>query len=140
MARMIFLNFPVRDLAAATAFYAALGGTQNQDFSDDRTACMMFSDTIGVMLLTRERYGEFTTRPIGDARVQSQALIAISEDSRGAVDSRLATCVAAGGTADPNPSQDYGFMYSRSVEDPDGNVWEVMWMDPAAAGGDAAAN
>lgn len=140
MTKMIFLNFPVRDLSASIAFYNALGGTQNQDFSDERTACMMFSDAIGVMLLTHERYAEFTTRPIGDARAQSQALIAISEESRGDVDTRLTACIGAGGTADPNPSQDYGFMYSRSVEDPDGNVWEVMWMDPAAAGGDAPAS
>ena len=93
---------------------------------------MMLSDTIGVMLLTHEHYRQFTQRPIGDARRESQALLALSVDSRDAVNATLAQATAAGGRADPNPAQDHGFMFSRSVEDPDGNVWEIMWMDPAA--------
>ena len=93
---------------------------------------MMFSDTIGVMLLTHEHYSQFTQRPIGDARRESQALLALSADSRDAVNATLAQASAAGGRADPNTAQDHGFMFGRSVEDPDGNVWEIMWMDPAA--------
>jgi predicted lactoylglutathione lyase len=92
----------------------------------------MLSDVIGIMLLTHERYSEFTKRPIGDARRESQALIALSVETRDAVDATLAKTTAAGGRADPNPAQDHGFMFSRSVEDPDGNVWEVMWMDMSA--------
>lgn len=133
MTRMIFVNLPVRDLGPSGAFYRALGGTVNGLFSDEQATCVMFSDTIGVMLLTYERYSQFTSRPIGDARTQSQALLALSVETREAVDTAIAAAVAAGGRADPNPVQDLGFMYGRSAEDPDGNVWEILWMDPAAA-------
>ena len=132
MTKMIFVNLPVRNLTASAAFYVALGGTVNAQFSDDHAKSVMFSDAIGVMLLTHDRYRQFTQRPIGDARRESQALIALSVDSREAVDATVAKAVAAGGRIDPNPVQDHGFMYNRSVEDPDGNVWEIMWMDPAA--------
>ena len=84
------------------------------------------------MLLTHDHYRQFTRRPIGDARRESQTLLALSVDSRAAVDATVARAAAAGGRADPNPVQDHGFMFGRSVEDPDGNVWEIMWMDPAA--------
>jgi uncharacterized protein len=132
MSRMIFVNLPVRDLKASTGFYTALGGALNPQFSGEKSCCMMFSDTIGVMLLTHAHYSQFTQRPIGDARRESQALLALSVESRDAVNATLSQATAAGGGADPNPSQDHGFMFSRSVEDPDGNVWEIMWMDPAA--------
>ncbi|MGO4129680.1 VOC family protein [Inquilinus sp. YAF38] len=132
MAKMIFVNLPVRNLAASGAFYVALGGTVNPQFSDDNGTSVMFSDAIGVMLLTHDRYRQFTQRPIGDARRESQALIALGVDSREAVDATVAKAAAAGGRADPNPVQDHGFMYNRSVEDPDGYVWEIMWMDHAA--------
>ncbi len=133
MTRMIFVNLPVRDLGPSGAFYRALGGTVNGLFSDEQATCVMFSNTIGVMLLTHERYSQFTSRTIGDARAQSQALLALSVETREDVDTAIAAAVAAGGTADPNPVQDLGFMYGRSAEDPDGNVWEILWMDPAAA-------
>jgi predicted lactoylglutathione lyase len=139
MPKMIFVNLPVRDLAASTPFYVALGGTVNPQFSNDQAACVMLSDAIGVMLLTYEHYRRFSRRPIGDARRESQTLLALSFDSRDAVDATVAGAAAAGGSADPNPVQDHGFMYSRSVEDPDGYVWEVMWMDPAAMSGNAGA-
>jgi predicted lactoylglutathione lyase len=132
MSKMIFVNLPVRDLAASTAFYLALGGTLNPQFSGEHSSSIMFSDTIGVMLLTYDHYRQFTTRPIGDARRESHALLALSVESRDAVNATLTQATAAGGSADPNPPQDHGFMFSRSVEDPDGNVWEIMWMDPAA--------
>jgi uncharacterized protein len=132
MSRMIFVNLPVRDLKASTTFYTALGATLNPQFSGEKSSCMMFSDTIGVMLLTHEHYRQFTQRPIGDARRESQALLALSVESRDAVNGTLTQATGAGGSADPNPRQDHGFMFSRSVEDPDGNQWEIMWMDPAA--------
>ncbi len=135
MPRMIFVNLPVRNLAASTAFYEALGGTLNPQFSDEHAKSVMLSDAIGVMLMTHDRYRTFTKRPIGDARRESQTLIALSVDTRDAVDATLAGAVAAGGSADPNPAQDHGFMASRSVEDPDGYVWEIVWMDPAAVAG-----
>jgi uncharacterized protein len=132
MSKMIFVNLPVRDLAASSGFYVALGGTVNPRFSDAQTASVMLSDTIGVMLLTHDRYRQFTKRPIGDARRESQALLALTVESRDAVNAALTQAVAAGGRADPNPAQDHGFMFGRSVEDPDGNIWEIVWMDKAA--------
>ena len=132
MSKMIFVNLPVRDLAASTAFYVALGGTVNAQFSDEQAKSLMLSDAIGVMLLTHDRYRGFTQRPIGDARRESQALLALTVESRDAVDATLARATGAGGRADPNAAQDHGFMFGRSVEDPDGNVWEIIWMDAAA--------
>jgi predicted lactoylglutathione lyase len=132
MSKMIFVNLPVRDLAASTKFYVALGGAVNPQFSGEQSTSLMFSDAIGVMLLTHDHYRQFTKRPIGDARRESQALLALSVDSRDAVDATVTRAVAAGGRADPNPAQDLGFMFNRHVEDPDGNVWEILWMDAAA--------
>jgi uncharacterized protein len=132
MSKMIFLNLPVRDLSASTAFYMALGGTVNPQFSSEKSTSLMFSDAIGVMLLTHDHYREFTNRPIGDARRDSQAMIVLTVDNRDAVDATLTSAVAAGGRADPNPAQDLGFMYNRHVEDPDGYVWEIVWMNPTA--------
>jgi predicted lactoylglutathione lyase len=129
---MMIVNLPVRDLSASTAFYVALGGTVNPQFSGENSTSLMFSDAIGVMLLTHDHYREFTQRPIGDARRESQALIVLTVDHRDAVDATLTSAVAAGGRADPNPAQDLGFMYNRHIEDPDGYVWEIVWMNPAA--------
>src|ERR1700682_6820999 len=109
MAKMIFVTLPVRDLAASTAFYVALGGGVNPQFSGERSTSLMFSDAIGVMLLTHDHYRDFTQRPIGNARRESQAMIALSVDSRDGVDATLQRAVAAGGRADPNPAQDLGF-------------------------------
>lgn len=128
MPQMIFVNLPVSDLARAVAFYEAIGATKNEEFSDDTAAGMAFSDTIHVMLLTHAKFGEFTTRAIA-GRDTAEALFCLSRDSREAVDAIVADALAAGGVADPTPTQDYGFMYGRSFEDPDGHIWEVMWMD-----------
>ncbi|HJV90050.1 MAG TPA: VOC family protein [Holophagaceae bacterium] len=132
MSKMIFLNLPVRDLAKSTAFYEALGGTVNPQFSGESSTSLMLSESIGVMLLTHDHYRAFTDRPIGDARRESQALIALTVDDRQAVDAMVSQAVAAGGNPDPNPSQDLGFLYNRHVEDPDGYVWEIVWMNPTA--------
>lgn len=132
MSKMILLNLPVRDLAASTAFYVALGGTVNPQFSGETSTSLMFSDAIGVMLLTHDHYREFTKRPIGDARRDSHSMFALTVADRDAVDATVARAVAAGGRADPNPAQDLGFMYNRHIEDPDGYVWEIVWMNPAA--------
>ena len=135
MPKMVFINLPITDLARSIAFYEALGGTINPKFSDEASACMVFSETIHVMLLTHDKYRNFTSRPIADARATSATLIALSFDSRDEVNATIDLAVAAGGQADPNPKQDHGFMFGRSVQDPDGHVWEIFWMDPAAAGG-----
>jgi predicted lactoylglutathione lyase len=94
---------------------------------------MTFSDSIHVMLLTHDKFRQFTPLPIADARAGSQVLLCMSSDSRESVDTAVERAVASGGTADPAPKQDYGVMYGRSVADPDGHIWEIMWMDPAAA-------
>lgn len=98
---------------------------------------MAFSETIHVMLLTHEKYRQFTSMPIADAQTTSAALFALSFDSKDEVNVILDRAVASGGRADPNALQDHGFMFSRSVQDPDGHVWEIFWMDAAAASGAA---
>lgn len=132
MPKLIFVNLPVADLPRSIAFYKAVGAAQNMQFSDDTAACMVLSETIHVMLLTHPKYRSFTTKQIPDARTVAQVMIAVTEDSREAVDARVADATGAGGGADPTPTQDHGFMYGRSFEDPDGHIWEVVWMDPAA--------
>ncbi|WP_146907945.1 VOC family protein [Arenimonas daejeonensis] len=131
MQKMIFVNLPVADLPKAMAFYAALGFTNNPHFTDDTAACMVWSEAIHVMLLTHDKWRTFTSRPIPPTTA-SEVLLAISFESRDAVDTIADTAKANGGTADINPVQDHGFMYSRALADPDGHVWEAFWMDPAA--------
>jgi len=133
MAKMIFVNLPVTDLARATAFYEAIGAVKNGQFSDDTASCMVFSDTIHAMLLTHDKFRQFTSKKIADAKTTSEVLICVSAESRDGVDDMVNKAKAAGGSADPGPKQDYGFMYGRSFEDPDGHIWEVMWMDVEAA-------
>ena len=133
MSRMIFVNLPVSDLPASRRFLEALGAVNEPKFTDDTAACMTISDSIHVMLLTREKFAGFTPLPIADAKAGTQVLLCLSADSRESVDTAVERAVASGGTADPSPKQDYGVMYGRSVADPDGHIWEMMWMDPAAA-------
>lgn len=133
MPRMIFVNLPVADLARSDAFYQAIGATKNPQFSDQTASCMVLSDTIHVMLLTHAKFRTFTPRLIADARAATEVLLALSADTRAEVDGMVAKAAAAGGGADPGPVQDHGFMYGRSFEDPDGHIWEVFWMDLAAA-------
>lgn len=133
MGRMIFVNLPVTDLQKSRTFVEALGAVNEPKFTDDTAACMKLSDSIFVMLLTHDKFRQFTPLPIGDAKATSQVLLCLSADSRKSVDSTVERGVTAGGTADPSPKQDYGVMYGRSIADPDGHIWEIMWMDPAAA-------
>jgi predicted lactoylglutathione lyase len=133
MPQMIFVNLPVSDLPRATSFYQAIGAAKNDQFSDETASCMVFSDTIHAMLLTHDKFRQFTPKKIVDAKTSSEVLICISADSRDAVDGIVDKAKGAGGAADPSPKQDYGFMYGRSFEDPDGHIWEVMWMDVEAA-------
>lgn len=132
MPQLIFINLPVADLPRSIAFYEAVGATKNPMFSDDTAACMVVSDVIHVMLLTHDKWRTFTDRQIPDAHASAQVLLCLSQDSREAVDAVVAQAAGAGGQVDPNTTQDYGFMYGRSYADPDGHIWEVMWMDPAA--------
>ncbi|GAB3020657.1 VOC family protein [Bowmanella dokdonensis] len=131
MSNMIFINLPVTDLAASMAFYQALGFENNPQFTDQTSACMVWSETINVMLLTHAKWRTFTARPIPPSNC-SEVMLALSCDSRETVDAMNSAASENGGTADINPAQDLGFMYNRNLADPDGHVWEAMWMDPAA--------
>ena len=131
MPRMIFVNLPVADLKASTAFYTALGFKNNPDFSDDTAACMVWSEAIHAMLLTHAKWRTFTERPIPPAGT-SEVMLTLSMDSREAVDRLNKTAAENGGQADVNPVQDLGFMYGRDLADPDEHLWGAVWMDPAA--------
>jgi predicted lactoylglutathione lyase len=134
---MIFVNLPVTDLARARAFYEALGFQNNPQFSDDSSACMVVSETIHVMLLTHPKWSGFTKRPIAPS-TSSEVMLAISCESRDAVDQMNEVAASHGGQADINPAQDLGFLYNRNFVDPDGHVWEAVWMDMSAADGPAS--
>lgn len=136
MTQMIFVNLPVADLPRARAFYEALGFTNNPQFSDEAGACMVLSDAIYVMLLTHAKWKGFTTRPICPP-TSSEVSLALTCEDRAAVDRLVTAGAAAGGTSDVNPPEDHGFMYQRTILDPDGHVWEPFWMDPAAVSGAA---
>ncbi len=128
MANMIFVNVPVRDLAASMAYYKALGFDHNPDFTDETAACIVISDTIFVMVLTHEKFRSFSPNPIPDPKSQTQALYALSRDSREAVDAIADAGLKAGGK-ETRDAMDYGFMYSRAIADIDGHIWEYVWMD-----------
>ena len=132
MAKMIFVNLPVTDLPRSMKFYEAVGFTNNPMFTNDQAAAMAWSDEIVVMLLTHEFWKTFTDKAIPDARSVAQVLLCLSQDSKEAVEEIVGKAVAAGGKADPTPTQDMGFMYGRSFEDPDGHVWENVFMDMSA--------
>ena len=133
MPQMIFINLPVTDLPRATAFYESIGATKNEMFCDGTASCMVFSDTIFVMLLTHEKFSQFTSKKIADAKTSCEVMLCLSADTRDGVDALVNKATRAGGAGDPCPKQDHGFMYGRSFEDPDGHIWEVVWMDMAAA-------
>ena len=139
MSKMIFVNLPVADLDPAKAFYTAIGATNDPRFTDETAAAMGFSDVIHVMLLTHDKFRQFTPKRVADAHATSEVLIALSADSREAVDDITEKALAAGGR-EPREKQDYGFMYGRSFEDLDGHIWEPMWMDVAGFEAAAAAS
>ena len=132
MTQMIFVNLPVADLDKSKAFYEAIGFTNEPKFTNEMAACMVLSDAIYVMLLTHDFWKTFTSKTIPDARKNAQLMLAISRENREAVDAIVEKAAEAGGKADPNATQDHGFMYGRSFEDPDGHIREPNWMDPVA--------
>lgn len=127
----VFINLPVSDLSRARTFYAALGFSFDERFSDDTGACVVVSEHICLMILTRAKFATFTPRPAGDPSRDTSVLVALSRDSREAVDAFMEAGLRAGGT-DNDKVQDFGVMYGRSISDPDGNVLEPMWMDVTA--------
>jgi predicted lactoylglutathione lyase len=131
--KMIFINLPVTDIAAATRFYEAIGCKKNEQFSDDKASSMVWSDAITFQLLTQEYFATFARKPIANSRETVGMHLALSCDSRAEVDGITETAAAAGGKADIREPQDMGFMYLRTFEDPDGHVFEPAWMDMGAA-------
>jgi predicted lactoylglutathione lyase len=127
----LFVNIPVRDLQRSIVFFEALGFRFNPHFTDASATCMLVGEDSYFMLLTHDRFGGFTKRPMGDARTETSALFALSVNSREEVDAMVAKAVAAGGSHAVDP-MDHGFMYGCSFYDLDGHHWEVFWMDPSA--------
>ncbi|MDO6413939.1 VOC family protein [Sphingomonas sp. BIUV-7] len=132
MAKKIFVNLPVADVPAATAFYEAIGFEKHALFSNAQGSAMIWSETIHVMLLGLDFYRTFTGKEIIDAKRQSGALFALAFDSRAEVDAFTKAALAAGGRELHEP-EDMGFMYSRAFEDPDGHGYGPFYMDMAAA-------
>ena len=131
MSTKIFVNLPVTDLPRAIAFYAAIGFTLNPQFSDDTAACMVISEENYVMLLTHEKFKGFSDAPIPDAHKTAGLMVAVECGSREAVDAMTKAGLAKGGS-EPRPAVDLGFMYNRTISDPDGHRWEPFHMDTSA--------
>jgi len=133
MASKIFVNLPVRDLDRSVAYFTALGYRFNPQFTDENATCMIVAeDSIFVMLLVEPFFRGFTDRAVCDTATSIEAIIALDLDGREAVDAMLQKALAAGGR-EPRPAQDLGFMYQRSVEDPDGHLWEYFHMSDMPA-------
>ena len=130
----LFVNIPVSDLQRSIQFFEALGFNFNTQFTDATATSMLVGEDAYFMLLTKERFASFARRPVGDSRTETNALFAISVDSRTEVDEMVKKALAAGGSHAMEP-QDHGFMYGWSFYDLDGHHWEVFWMDPAAVNG-----
>ena len=127
----IFVSYPTADLARSTAFYTALGATVNPLFTDENATCLVWDENIYLMVLKREFMATFTDKQLADPATTAQVQIAFSRDSREAVDAVAEAGLAAGGS-EPRPAEDHGFMYSRDLEDPDGNIVAFLWMAPEA--------
>ncbi|MCC3763500.1 glyoxalase [Glycomyces sp. TRM65418] len=125
----IYINLPVADLEASKAFYQALGGTLNPQFTDETSAQVLLSDAIALQLMTHEQFSGFTSRKIASDGIE--AINALAAESKEEVDRLTVAAVAAGGT-EPRPAQDMGWLYNRAVDDPDGHSWELLAYDPSA--------
>ena len=130
MSRKIFVNLPVKQLDRSMAFFKALGFTFNPQFTDETAACMVISDDIFAMLLTEQRFKDFTRKPVADATKTTEVLTALSLESRDEVNRIFEAALKAGATEAAN-AMDHGFMFVRSFNDLDGHIWEMFWMDPA---------
>ncbi len=131
MATKIFVNLPVQDLDRSKDFYTKIGFTINQQFTDNTAACVVISEDIYAMILTHPKFKEFTPKDIADATKTSEVLTCLSLESKEKVNEVADKALQAGGTEARDPL-DYGFMFGRSFNDPDGHIWEVIWMDPSS--------
>ena len=128
MAKKIFISLPVADLNQAIAFYTAVGFTNNPQFTDDTAGCMVLTEEIYVMLLTHEKFSQFTRKAIGDTLKTASVIMSLSVDSNEEVNTMVEKALEAGGK-EPEEAKDYGFMQQRSFEDLDGFLWTVQYMD-----------
>ncbi len=127
----IFVNLPVKNLQESIDFFTKLGFTFNPQFTDETATCMIVSDDIFVMLLTHEKFKTFTPKPLCDATKNTEVLVCLSRESRAQVDEMVHKAVTAGGTTYNDP-QDHSFMYGHGFQDPDGHIWELVYMEPSA--------
>ncbi len=128
MAKQIFINLAVKDVQKSMDFYTTLGFENNPQFSDESGKCMVWSENIFVMILSNDKFSNFTGKPIADTKTNVAALFSLSVDSTDEVNSIIEKGLAAGGI-EPNEMRDYGFMQQRTIEDFDGHTWEVFYMD-----------
>lgn|SRR3989338_8317729 len=128
MVKQIFVNLPVKDLKKSTEFFSKLGFSFNPKFTDENAACMVINDTIYAMLLIEKFFKTFTKKSISDAKKTTEVLLAISVESREKVDEIMGKGIKAGGK-EAREAQDHGWMYGRALEDPDGHIWEIFFMD-----------
>lgn len=129
--RKIFVNLAVEDLDTSVEFFTKLGFSFDPRFTDENASCMIVSDEAYVMLLAESRFKDFTKKDLADPTTQTEAILAVSAESREQVDELADAALEAGGSPANDP-MDHGFMYGRSFNDPDGHLWEVIWMDPSA--------
>jgi predicted lactoylglutathione lyase len=130
MATSIFVNLPVKDLDRSIEFFTKLGYTFNAELTDENATSMIISDNIYAMLLVEDYFKTFTSKQIADTSTCTESIIALSVDGRAEVDELVGKAIAAGATS-TRQADDYGYMYTRSFEDLDGHLWEVVWMDSA---------
>ncbi|MBY0328545.1 glyoxalase/bleomycin resistance/extradiol dioxygenase family protein [Patescibacteria group bacterium] len=128
MTKQIFINLAVKDIQKSMDFYTALGFSNNPQFSDDTGKCMVWSDSIFVMILSHEKFASFTAKPITDTKTTIAGLYSLSVTSVEEVHSIMDKGLSAGGI-EPNEMRDYGFMQQRTIEDFDGHTWEIFYMD-----------
>jgi len=128
MAKQIFINLAVKDLQKSMDLYTAMGFTNNPQFSDDTAKCMVWSESIFVMLLTHEKFASFATKPIADTKSGLAGLFSLSMDNIDEVNNLMTNGLNAGGI-EPAEMRDYGFMQQRTIEDFDGHTWEIFFMD-----------
>lgn len=128
MPKQIFINLAVKDLQKSMDFYTALGFTNNPQFSDENGKCMVWCENIFLMILSHEKFAQFTTKPIADTKTNIAGIFSMSVDSVEEMNSIISNGLKAGGI-EPTEMKDYGFMQQRSIEDFDGHTWEVFYMD-----------
>ena len=131
MSTKIFVNLPVRDLSRSIDFFTGLGFSFDAQFTDENAACLVISDDIYAMLLVEKFFKSFTPKQVADATRTTEAIVALGLDSREQVDELAGKALASGGRP-ANEPMEHDAMYGRSFQDPDGHIWEVFHLDPAA--------